>query len=149
MKNIIPFNKPYTSNLELNFFKILLKNKNFSARGYFSQKCENILEKKYQRHALLTKSCTNALETIAYLLELKKGDEVIVPSYTFVSTANAFAIRGAKIVFADSNSKNPCIDAASILKKINKKTKALCLVHYAGIACEMKEIVKICKKKKN
>ena len=73
MKNIIPFNKPYTSNLELNFFKILLKNKNFSARGYFSQKCENILEKKYQRHALLTKSCTNALETIAYLLELKKG----------------------------------------------------------------------------
>lgn len=148
MKNIIPFNKPYISSLELNYFKTLLKNKNISARGHFSKKCENILKKDYKRHVLLTKSCTNALETIAYLLNLKDNDEVIVPSYTFVSTANAFAIRGAKIVFADVNSENPCVNTKSLLQKINKKTKALCVVHYAGISCEMREIVKICKQNK-
>lgn len=145
MKNIIPFNEPYISGLELKNFRSLIKKKNFSARGYYTEECEKILSQKYQSYALLTKSCTNSLEVIAYLMEIKTGDEVIVPSYTFVSTANAFAIRGAKIVFADSNTSNPCIDVNSILKNINKKTKAVCVVHYAGISCDIKEIVKICK----
>lgn len=145
MKNIIPFNKPFISGLELKNLRSLIKKKNFSARGYYTEECEKILSQKYQSYALLTKSCTNSLEVIAYLMEIKNGDEVIVPSYTFVSTANAFAIRGAKIVFADSNTSNPCIDAESILKNINEKTKAVCVVHYAGISCDIKKIEKICK----
>lgn len=146
MKNKIPFNVPFISGLELTNFKKVIKKKHFSGRGWFTKQCENFLSQKYQRHTLLTSSCTHALEIIAFLLKLKRGDEVIVPSYTFVSTANAFAIRGAKLVFADTYSLYPCIDPESIKKKINKRTKALCVVHYAGISCDMKEIVNICKK---
>jgi dTDP-4-amino-4,6-dideoxygalactose transaminase len=145
MKNNISFNIPYISGKELINFKKLLKRKHFSGRGYFTKKCESFLSKKYKRYSLLTTSCTHALETVAFLLNIKKGDEIILPSYTFVSTANAFAIRGAKIIFADTNYDNPCISADSIVKKITKRTKAVCLVHYAGISCDMKRITKICK----
>jgi dTDP-4-amino-4,6-dideoxygalactose transaminase len=148
MKNKIPFNIPFVSGLELTNFKAVIKKKKFSGRGWFTKKCENFLSQKYQRYSLLTSSCTHALEVVAFLLKLKKGDEVIVPSYTFVSTANAFAIRGAKIVFADTYSQYPCINPESIKKKISIKTKALCVVHYAGISCDMKEIATICKKNK-
>jgi dTDP-4-amino-4,6-dideoxygalactose transaminase len=147
MKNIIPFNVPFISGEELKNFKKTLKEKHFSGRGYFTKKCEKFLSKKYSRYSLLTTSCTHALETIAFILNLKKGDEIILPSYTFVSTANAFAIRGAKIIFADTNYHNPCVSAEDILKKITKKTKAVCVVHYAGISCDIKKIAKICKMK--
>lgn len=148
MNRKIPFNLPFLTGLELINFKNLIKKKNFAGRGFFTQKCEKILSKKYKRNILLTTSCTHALEIIAFLLNIKKGDEIIVPSYTFVSTASAFAVRGAKIIFADSQSINPCISVESILKKITKKTKAICIVHYAGISCDMEKIVKICKKRK-
>ena len=140
LKQVIPFNSPFISGQELLNFKKVLKNKKFSGRGSFTKKCEDTLTKKFDRYSLLTTSCTHALEIIAFLLNIKKGDEIIVPSFTFVSTANAFAIRGAKIVFADSKIDSPCIDSTSIKKKITKKTKAICIVHYAGIACDMKKI---------
>lgn len=146
MKRIIPFNLPYVSGTEISNFKEVIKNKKFSGRGIFTKKCEDYLIKHYDRQCLLTTSCTHALETTAFLLNFKKNDEIIVPSYTFVSTANAFAIRGAKVIFSDSYHNSPCIDPQSIIKKITKKTVALCIVHYAGISCDMKEILKICKK---
>ena len=145
MKKEIPFNLPYISGNEISNFKSVLKNKKFSGRGDFTKKCEDFLTKKYDRYSLLTTSCTHALETTAFLLNINKNDEIIIPSYTFVSTANAFAIRGAKIIFADSYNNNPCIDPESILKKITKRTVAICIVHYAGISCDMKKILHICK----
>jgi dTDP-4-amino-4,6-dideoxygalactose transaminase len=117
LKQVIPFNSPFISGQELLNFKKVLKNKKFSGRGSFTKKCEDTLTKKFDRYSLLTTSCTHALEIIAFLLNIKKGDEIIVPSFTFVSTANAFAIRGAKIVFADSKIDSPCIDSTSIKKK--------------------------------
>jgi dTDP-4-amino-4,6-dideoxygalactose transaminase len=105
------------------------------------------MENKYGfNKCLLTTSCTDALELAALLLDIKEGDEVILPSYTFVSTANAFALRGAKLVFADSNSLNPNIDANAIASLITPNTKVIVVVHYAGIACDMKTIMKIANK---
>ena len=148
MKNKIIFHKPYISNLDRKFVNYAIKKNTLSGRGMFTQKCEDIIFKEFKRFNLLTTSCTHALEIVGFLLNFKVGDEVIVPSYTFVSTANAFAIRGAKIVFADSYNNSPCIDPESIKKKITKNTRAICIVHYAGISCDMKKILDICKKNK-
>lgn len=148
MKKKIPFHIPFVSNEELYYLKLAIKKNSLSGRGKFSDKCENILKKNFNRNCIMTTSCTHALEIVAFLLNLKKNDEIIVPSYTFVSTANAFAIRGAKIILADSNFDNPCINPEDIKKKISKKTKAICIVHYAGISCDMREISKICKSNK-
>ena len=146
MNKLIPFHIPYVNFQETKYLKDIIKKKNIlSSRNIYTKKCEEILKKYFKRECLLTTSCTHALEIIAYMLNLKKKDEIIVPSYTFVSTANAFAIRGAKIVLVDSCEKNPCIDVDQIEKKINKNTKAICIVHYAGIACDMKKILQLCK----
>ncbi|MCW3102604.1 MAG: TDP-4-keto-6-deoxy-D-glucose transaminase [Bacteroidetes bacterium] len=108
------------------------------------RKCETFLEKKYGfPKVFLTNSCTMALEMAAVLLNIAEGDEVIMPAYTYVSTANAFALRGASIVFADSKSDHPGIDESKIEKLVTEKTKAIVLVHYAGIACNMKLVKEI------
>jgi dTDP-4-amino-4,6-dideoxygalactose transaminase len=118
-----------------------------SGNGLFTQKCQLFFEQKYDfKKALLTSSCTDALEMAAILFNIQPGDEVIVPSYTFVSTANAFVLRGAKIVFADSMSSNPNIDADQIENLITSKTKVIVTVHYAGIACDMEKIMSIANK---
>ena len=115
-----------------------------SGNGAFTKKCQYFFEEKYGfRRCLLTTSCTDALEMAAILCDIQVGDEVIVPSYTFVSTANAFVLRGAKIVFADSSTENPNLDADKLSALITPKTKAIVVVHYAGIACDMDKIMAI------
>jgi dTDP-4-amino-4,6-dideoxygalactose transaminase len=118
-----------------------------SGDGVFTKKCHEFFERTYGfKKVLLTTSCTDALEMAALLLNIKEGDEVIAPSYTFVSTVNAFVLRGAKIVFADSNKDNPNIDADTIESLITPRTKVIVPVHYAGIACDMDKIMQIADK---
>jgi dTDP-4-amino-4,6-dideoxygalactose transaminase len=145
--NHIPFNKPYFTGEELNFIAETFKNKKIAGDGDFTKKCHSFFEKKYGfKKVLLTTSCTDALEMAAILLDIKPEDEVIIPSYTFVSTANPFALRGAKIIFADSQKNNPNMDVNAIEKLITPKTKAIIPVHYAGIACNMDEIMALANK---
>lgn len=143
----IPFNKPYLSGLEAEYIKDAVSSGKISGDGKYTKKCHEFFEKKYNfNKALLTTSCTDALEMASILIDINPGDEVILPSYTFVSTANAFALRGAKLVFTDSNSNNPNIDENKIEFLITNKTKAIVVVHYAGIACNMDKICEIAKK---
>ncbi len=142
----IPFNKPYFSGKEISYIKKAIQSGKISGDGMFTKKCHSFFEKEYGfKKVLLTSSCTDALEMTAILAGISPGDEVIMPSFTFVSTANAFALRGAKIVFADSSSENPNIDVAKIEALITPKTKVIVLVHYAGIACQMDEFDKLAK----
>lgn len=143
----VPFNKPFLIGNEMKYISEAIKIGKISGNGYFTEKCEQFFEKKYGfKKTLLTTSCTHALEMAAILLDIKPNDEVIVPSFTFVSTANAFVLRGAKIVFADSNNLNPNIDCNKIENLITPKTKAIVVVHYAGIACDMDKIIEIANK---
>lgn len=147
MNTIIPFNKPYFTGQETEYISEAMHNGKVSGDGMFTKKCQTFFETKYGfKKCLLTTSCTDALEMSAILIDIKEGDEVIMPSYTFVSTANAFVLRGAKIIFADSSPNNPNIDASNIESLITSKTKALVLVHYAGIACDMDLIMEIVNK---
>ena len=144
---MLPFNKPYLTGEETNYIKQAVHSGKISGNGIFTQKCQNFFENKYGiKKALLTTSCTDALEMCALLLNIKEGDEIIMPSYTFVSTANAFVLRGAKIIFCDSKKNQPNIDETKIEKLISERTKAIVVVHYAGVACEMDEILSIAKK---
>ncbi len=144
---MIPFNKPFLTGKEAHYIYKAVYSGKISGNGIFTQKCHDFFKEKYNfRKCLLTTSCTDALEMSAILANINSGDEVIMPSYTFVSTANAFVLRGAKIVFADSQSENPNIDAAEIENLITEKTKAVVVVHYAGIACEMDKIMHIARK---
>jgi dTDP-4-amino-4,6-dideoxygalactose transaminase len=144
---MIGFNKPYHTGKELAYIKQAIRLEKLSGNGHFTQKCQAFFEKRYHfKKTLLTQSCTAALEMAALLCDVKIGDEVILPSYTFVSTANAFALRGAKLVFADSSEENPNISVQSIQKLITKKTKVVVVVHYAGIACDMDAVMKLAKK---
>ncbi|MCE3221737.1 dTDP-4-amino-4,6-dideoxygalactose transaminase [Vibrio diabolicus] len=141
---MIPFNKPYVHGKELLNIKDALESRKICGDGHFTKKCHEFFEERYGfNKALLTTSCTDALEMAAILLDIKLGDEVIVPSYTFVSSANAFALRGAKIVFADSCFDNPNVNPDQIRKLITARTKAIVVVHYAGVACDMAEIMAI------
>jgi dTDP-4-amino-4,6-dideoxygalactose transaminase len=140
----IGFNKPYTSGKEFEYIAEAVSSKHLSGNGKFTKACQEYLAKKYGFHkCLLTTSCTDALEMAAILINIQPGDEVIMPSYTFVSTANAFVLFGAKIVFVDSGEENPNIDAGRLEQLITKKTKAIVAVHYAGIACDMDTIMDI------
>ncbi|HPI41585.1 MAG TPA: dTDP-4-amino-4,6-dideoxygalactose transaminase [Pseudobdellovibrionaceae bacterium] len=135
---IIPFNRAYLSTYEEKYLREALLSRNFSGDGVFTKKCHHFFEQRYAfSKALLTTSCTDALEMCALLLNIQAGDEVILPSYTFVSTANAFLIRGAKLVFADSELDHPNMDIHSLESLITPKTKAIVPVHYAGMACDM------------
>jgi len=143
----IPFNKPYLTGKELVYIEDAVKKGKISGNGYYTQLCQNFFENKYGFHkCLLTTSCTDALEMAAILINIKEGDEVIIPSYTFVSTANAFVLRGAKIIFADSRTDHPGIDEDCIEALITNKTKAIVPVHYAGVACDMDKIMNLAKK---
>ena len=140
----IPFNKPYLTGKETHYLYQAVQSGKISGDGMFTKKCHRFFEQRYGfKHCLLTSSCTDALEMAALLLDLRPGDEVIVPSFAFVSTANAFMLRGAKIVFADSAASNPNIDVAHIESLITDKTKAVVVIHYAGIACDMDRLMKL------
>lgn len=143
----IPFNKPYLTGKETQYIEEAVKSGKISGNGIFTQKCQQFFESNYGfKKTLLTTSCTDALEMAAILINIKEGDEVIMPSYTFVSTANAFVLRGAKIVFADSMPNHPNMDASKIEPLITSKTKAIVPVHYAGVACDMDAIMNLAKK---
>ena len=144
---MIPFNKPFLTGNETKYIEDAVLSGKISGNGKYTQKCQEFFEKTYGFHkTLLTTSCTDALEMAAILLNLQEGDEVIMPSYTFVSTANAFVLRGAKIVFADSMALNPNIDADKIEALITPRTRAIVPVHYAGIACDMEKIMQLAEK---
>mgnify|MGYP001282545878 FL=1 len=144
---MIPFNKPYLGGKELEYIRQAVASGKISGDGVFTKKCHAYFEQKYGfGKALLTTSCTDALEMAAILLDIQPGDEVIVPSYTFVSTPNAFVLRGAKIVFADSLPDHPNMDVSKIEALITPKTKAIVPVHYAGHACDMDAIMAIADK---
>lgn len=138
----IPFNKPHISGAELsNFSQLIASGQKLSGDGDFTKKCSAFLENRYQfSKVLLTTSCTDALEMAAILCDIKPGDEVIAPSYSFVSTVNPFVLRGAAIRFADSMADHPNICANAIEKNITARTKAIVIVHYAGVACDMEAI---------
>ena len=147
MKKKIIFNIAKFDKGDLKNINNLISLKHYSGNGYYTKKCNNWLVKNLKcKESLLVHSCTAALEISAILLNLKPGDEIIMPSYTFVSTANAFALRGAKIVFVDVDKETLNINPKLIEKKITKKTKAIVIVHYAGVSCEMDKIKKITKK---
>lgn len=141
---MIPFNRPFLTGNEVVNISSALNNRKLSGDGEFTKKCQALFASKFGfKNNLLTTSCTDALEMCAILLQIQPGDEVILPSYTFVSTANAFALRGAHLVFADSQSDQPNIDPAQIERLITPRTKAIVIVHYAGVACDMDRILAI------
>ncbi len=146
MKHIL-FNKPLLTGKENEYIKLAVESGKISGDGIYTKKCHTFFEEKYGfKKALLTTSCTDALEMTAILCNILPGDEVIAPSFTFVSTVNAFILRGAKIVFIDSRSDNPNMDETQIEPLITPRTKAIIAVHYAGIACDMGPIMEIAKK---
>lgn len=143
----IPFNRPYFSGKEIEYIISAVQSGKISGDGLFTKKCHSFFENQFGfKKCLLTTSCTDALEMAAILLNIQAGDEIIMPSYTFVSTANAFVLRGAKIIFCDSGVINPNIDVTFVEQLINVKTKAIVVVHYAGIACDMDEILELAHK---
>ncbi len=145
--DMIPFNKPYLSGKETQYIEEAVRSGKISGNGIFTQKCQAYFEERYGlKKCLLTTSCTDALEMAAILCDIQPGDEVIVPSYTFVSSALAFIREGANIVFADSESTHPNIDAEKIEALITSKTKVIVPVHYAGMACDMSKIMALAKK---
>jgi len=143
---MIPISKPFFDKLEKKYINQVLNSK-ILVDGPFQHKVEEIIKKKIKSSSIsLTQSCTHALEISAILLNLKKGDEVIVPSYGYVSLCNSIVLRGATPIFAEINPKNLNIDPDDIEKKITKKTKAIYIIHYAGNSCDLEKIIKIKKK---
>lgn len=140
----IPFNKPYFTGNETKYIEQAVAGGKISGDGVFTQKCHQFFEDRYGfKKCLLTTSCTDALEMAAILLDIQPGDEVIMPSFTFVSTANAFVLRGAVIKFVDSNPFNPNLDVEQLEALITTKTKAIVVVHYAGICCDMEVVMQL------
>ncbi len=143
---MIGFNVPIYMDESINCIKKATENRKICGDGEFTKKCSELMEEKFNaQKILLTTSCTSALEMAAILLDIQPGDEVILPSYTFVSTADAFVMVGAKIVFVDINPKTMNIDENKIEEAITSKTKAIVVVHYAGISPDMDRIMKIAK----
>jgi dTDP-4-amino-4,6-dideoxygalactose transaminase len=144
---MIGFNVPYFSGKETEYIKEAVRLAKISGDGPFTKKCHAFFEQRYGfKKTLLTTSCTDALEMAAILIDIKPGDEVIAPSYTFVSTVNAFVLRGAKVVFADSCTEIPTLDTDQLERLVTPKTKAIIPVHYAGVACDMDKIQDIATK---
>ncbi|HYL18551.1 MAG TPA: dTDP-4-amino-4,6-dideoxygalactose transaminase [Burkholderiales bacterium] len=143
----IPFNKPYMTGKELWYISQAHANRHLSGDGEFTRKCSDWLEQRMGGHkALLTHSCTAALEMIALLADVHPGDEIIMPSYTFVSTANAFVLRGGVPVFVDIRPDTLNIDETKVEAAITSRTKAIMVVHYAGVGCEMDTIMAIARR---
>lgn len=144
---MINFNVPPYIGKEIDYIKEAIIKQKICGDGIFTQKCNQWIEENTKtRKALLTTSCTHALELAALLLDIKSGDEIIMPAFTFVSTADAFVMRGAKIVFVDIRPDTMNIDETKIEEAITDRTRAIVPVHYAGVACEMDEIMRIAKK---
>ena len=144
---MIPFNKPYLTGNENYYLTKAVNTGKISGNGYFTKLCQKYFDDKLKNQInLCTTSCTDALEMSAILANIQPGDEVIMPTFTFVSTANAFILRGANIVFADSRFDHPGIDEEVLEALITKKTKAIVVVHYAGISCDMDKILEIAKR---
>jgi len=147
MEKMIPFNKPYLSGKETEYIQQAAAALKLSGDGKFTKQCHSFFEKRYGfNKCLLTTSCTDALEMAALLADIKPGDEIIVPSFTFVSTANAFVLRGAKIVFADVEETTGNLDTSKIEELVTPQTKAIVPVHYAGVACDMDKLMSIAQK---
>ncbi|MCO4806724.1 MAG: dTDP-4-amino-4,6-dideoxygalactose transaminase [Flavobacteriales bacterium] len=143
---MIRFNKPYLFGPELQNVNQAVTQGRLAGNGQFTKQCHKFFEDRYGfSKVLLTTSCTDALEMSSLLLNIGPGDEIIIPSFTFVSTANAFVLRGAKIVFADSNESHPNISVDSIRRCITAQTKAIVVVHYGGAACDMNSIMDLVK----
>jgi len=143
----VPFNIPHITGQESNYIKEVIASKKLSGNGVFTKKCHSWFKEQFGiKHCLLTTSCTDALEMTSILADINPGDEVIIPTYTFVSAANAFVLRGAKIVFADSQREHPNIDHTQIESLVTPRTKAIVVVHYAGVACDMDAIMEIANK---
>ena len=144
---MIEFNIPPVVGKELDYIKEAMNNKKICGDGEFTKKCSKWMQERFNvNNILLATSCTSALEMAAILADINPGDEVIMPSYTFVSTADAFVLRGAKIVFVDIRPDTMNIDEKLIENAITNKTKAIVVVHYAGVSCEMDTILEIAKK---
>lgn len=144
---MIPFNVPLVYGTEKEYVLQAMASRKLCGDGYYTKKCDEWIEYKTGvRKALLTTSGTHALDMAAMLIDIQPGDEVIMPSFTFSSTANAFALRGARIVFVDVRPDTMNIDENLIEKAITPRTKAICVVHYAGVACNMDKIMKVAKK---
>lgn len=144
---MILFNVPGVTGKEQEYIQRVVENRRFSGDGEFTKLSSQWMASKFDTiKTLLTTSCTHALEMAAILADIKEGDEVILPSYTFVSTANAFALRGANIVFVDIRPDTMNIDETLIEAAITTRTKAIVPVHYAGVSCEMDTIMEIAKK---
>ncbi|MCL4128014.1 UNVERIFIED_CONTAM: hypothetical protein GTU68_025430 [Idotea baltica] len=144
---MIGFNRPFVTGDEETYCLDAIASGKLSGGGKFTKLCQEFFVREYAvGKALMTTSCTDALEMAAILSNIQPGDEVVLPSFTFVSTANAFVLRGAKIIFADSQISHPNIDAEAIEALISERTKALVVVHYAGVACDMKKISNLCRK---
>ena len=140
----IPYNKPHLTGRETEYIEDAVKSGKISGNGKYTKLCQNFFQDQFSfRKCLLTTSCTDALEMAAILLDIQDGDEVIMPSFTFVSTANAFVLRGAKIIFADCRSDCPNIDENSLEELITPRTKAIVPVHYSGVACNMNKIMQV------
>ena len=140
----IPFNWPFVVGTELEFVRQAIQNRHLSGDGRFTKRCEAWLEQRLGCHrALLTHSCTAALEMIAILLDVEPGDEIIMPSYTFVSTANAFVLRGGVPVFVDVRPDTLNLDETQIESAVTDRTRAIVAVHYAGVACEMAAVLDV------
>lgn len=143
----IPFNKPLFLGKEIKYIEDAIARGHISGDGYYSKKCQELLQNVLNvPKVLMTTSCTHSLEMCAILLDIKEGDEVILPSYTFVSTVNAFVLRGATPVFCDIRKDTLNIDENLIEELISEKTKAIVVVHYAGVGCEMDKIMEISRK---
>ena len=146
---MIPFNKPFLTGKEAHYMYQAVYTGKLSGNGVFTKKCQQFFEEKYGfKKAICTTSGTDALEMAAILCDVQPGDEVIVPSYTFVSSALAFVRQGARIIFADSCENNPNMDADKIEALITDKTKVIVPVHYAGVACDMDKIMEIANRHK-
>lgn len=144
---MIPFNKPFLVGNETKYIEEAVSSGKISGNGIFTKRCQDYFEQNYGfKKCLLTSSCTDALEMAAILCNIEPGDEVIMPSYTFVSTALAFIRQGANIVFADSLPNHPNINTSNIEKLITKRTKVIVPVHYAGVSCNMAEIMTLAAK---
>jgi dTDP-4-amino-4,6-dideoxygalactose transaminase len=144
---MIPFNKPHLTGNETEYITLAVKSGKISGDGLYTKKCNEFFEQRFGfKKVLLTTSCTDALEMAAILLDIQPGDEVIMPSYTFVSTANPFVLRGAKIVFVDSEDHSPNLDVTKIESLINSRTKVIVPVHYAGIACDMDKLLDLARR---
>ena len=140
----IPFNKPYFSGSETRYIEQAVRSGKISGDGMFTKRVHAFFEQELGfRQALLTTSCTDALEMSALLLDIRPGDEVLMPSFNFVSAANAFMLRGARVVFVDSTPLNPNLDADALESLVTPRTRAIVPVHYAGIACDMDKVLAV------